>query len=135
MQLRTLYPEMRAVGVEAAVVMQSPPERMRGELTGRYAVPFPALSDPDRVGYAAYRLRRAAPAEVFAPRVFAAAGRTLFSGGHPVGRLSGDGWQMGGVFGISPDGLLVAARYPAHAGDSPSDAELLALARSAGGGA
>lgn len=134
MQLRTLYPNLKDLGVEAAVVMQSPPERMREELAGRYAVPYPALSDPERRAYAAYRLARATPAEVFAPRVIAAAGRTLLTGGHVVGRLSGDGWQMGGVFAVTPSGTLAAVRYPPDAGDNPDDAELLAMAKAAGGG-
>lgn len=76
------------------------------------------ISDPDRRLYRAFDLRRGGFQQLFGPAVIwrALAGGAFFRYG--VGRLVGDGMQLGGLF-LLDHGQIVAAQRNQHSGERP----------------
>lgn len=115
--------ELKAnVSADVAVVTMGGPETAR-QFCERQHLPFTCLSDPSRASYRAYGLRRGGLMDLFGPASLAAGLRAAVHG-HLVGVPVGDAYQLGGTFLISLDGTVRYARYPGHAGDHPSAAEL-----------
>jgi hypothetical protein len=93
------------------------------EFCQRQHLPFICLSDANRASYRAYGLRRGSLREVVGPAALAA-GLRAAARGHFASVPVDDVYQLGGTFLIDTGGVIRFARYPAHAGDHPSPAEL-----------
>jgi hypothetical protein len=76
------------------------------------------VSDPDRELYRAFDLRRGSPWQLFGLRVWWRGFVAGVLGGHGVGALAGDGFQMPGVF-LMRDGRIERAFRHQSAGDRP----------------
>lgn len=84
-----------------------------------------AVSDPEKLLYADFGLRRGSFAQLFGPRVLAAGLRALR---HGIGKPTGDPLMMSGWFLVERDGTLVWSHRHEHAGAERRWSEL-ALAR------
>lgn len=124
-RLRRLYPTLREKA-NVAVVVQSPPEQAREQMTGRYAAEFPVLSDPERHAYHAYGLGDLTLAQMLAPRVWAR-GLAATLAGHLPGKEEGDVRQKSGIVWIDTDGRVTARHDPTDASDFPTDDALVAM--------
>lgn len=84
---------------------------------------WPRVSDPDGRLYRSYRLPRGKFWELFGPAVWGRGFRAAVLRGHAVGRMVGDGFQLGGVF-LVRDGRVVAEYRQATSADRPDYCEL-----------
>lgn len=100
------------------IVLVVPHDSRRDErVRMRYGVnELPLIVDPDRVLYRALGLRRGTLAQLIGPRQWWSTIRYAIFGGHGVGLVSGDPFQLHGVFLIR-DGQLVKAERSRHASD------------------
>jgi len=74
-------------------------EEDAGEFFARFGLAdVPRISDPERSLYRAFGLGRGALSAVFGPRVWWRGFEAVILGGHRIGRLTGDGFQMPGAF-------------------------------------
>ncbi len=87
-----------------------------------------AVSDPDKVLYAAFGLQRGSGAQFLSPAVFGAGLRAVLKG-NGVGLPVGDVWQLSGEF-LVKGGRIAWAHRAAHTGDHPNldDVARIALA-------
>lgn len=85
------------------------------------------VSDPQRRLYYQFDLRQGTLWQLFGPRVWMRGAAALLRGGHTVGALDGDGFQMPGAFVVS-DGLILRAHRHIDAADRP---DYLSLVRGA----
>lgn len=118
-----------AAGVGVAVVGMSPTAqhlRAHGERRGLRTVAW--IADPDRKLYRALAVPRGTFPQLFGPRVMLGAARAML-GGHRLGALEGDGFQMPGAFVIH-QGRVVREYRHSTAADRP---DLAALACPVGG--
>lgn len=94
-------------GLAIAVVTMSSAEK-NGEMARASGLESASwVSDPERVAYRAFELGRGRFGQLFGPRVWWR-GFVATLGGHLVGRLDGDGFQMPGAF-VVEDGRVVRA--------------------------
>jgi peroxiredoxin len=85
----------------------------------RYGMPDALhISDPQCRLYDAFDLKRGTLGQLFGPKVFARGINAFLTGGHAVGKLQGDGFQMPGVFLMRGNAILAGFRH-AHAGERP----------------
>lgn len=84
------------------------------------------IADPQTELYAAFGLRKGSFWDLFSPVVWVRGAKAWF-GGHRVGKLTGDGFQMPGVFVIR-DGAVIAEYRHKNAADRP---DYVALAKGA----
>ena len=92
------------------------------------SVPFPFLSDPDRLLYRRFDLGRGSLRNLYGIgtlRLYA----SLIRRGRRLRRPTEDTRQLGGDFVIGPDGRLRAAFRPASPDDRPTIDELVAAVR------
>jgi len=68
------------------------------------------FSDPDRIAYRAFELRRGTLLQLFGPAVLLGGLRAALRG-HGIGRLAGDGFQMPGAFVISKGRIVRSFRH------------------------
>ncbi len=86
---------------------------------GEYALGDVArISDPERTLYRAFELRRGSFLQLFGPRVIVRGLAAAIRGGHGVGRVQGDPFQMPGAF-LVQNGRIVSAFRHAAASDRP----------------
>lgn len=124
------WDRLEAVGATAVAVVFDPPEALAQGILDGVEPPFPVLSDPDRVAYADWELRRLPWWRIYLdPRVIWAYLRFLLSGERfrPTGR---DPLQLGGDFVVGADGTLVYVR-PQTADNRPPVGELIRAAEEA----
>ncbi len=117
--------EIQAAGVREVVVFHSEPETMRpfqGDL------PFDVVADPSRALYHRFGVE-ASLRSVVDPRAWGAMVRGVFAS-HPSGAMTGEGGHLGMPADLlfDADGVVVAAKYGAHADDQWSVDEILAIA-------
>lgn len=74
------------------------------------------ISDPECVLYRSYGLQRGRFLQLFGPEVWWPGFRAAILGGHGVGKLGGDGFQLGGVFLVRDDRVIRAYRHKSSAG-------------------
>jgi len=100
------------------VVLVVPHDSRRDERVRiRYGVnELPLIVDPDRVLYRALGLRRGTLAQLLGPRQWWSTIRHAIFGGHGIGMISGDPFQLHGIFLIKA-GQLVKAERSRHASD------------------
>jgi len=116
---------LESEGVRLAVVHMGEPETGdTRDFFSRYGLDdIPRFSDPDRVLYRAFELRRGSAGQLFGWKVWRrGVGAALR--GHGIGPLQGDGFQMPGAFVIR-DGRIVDSYRHRSAADRP-DYEALA---------
>ncbi|WP_303674741.1 SelL-related redox protein [Vampirovibrio chlorellavorus] len=107
-QLARQQDALKTAGLRAAVVMMSAPEAME-TLWQRYGLQeiFP-ITDPDRRFYKAFGLSRANFQQVFGGSVWVRGFQAWTQGGHGIGPLDGDGFQLGGAFLIQAGQVIVS---------------------------
>lgn len=78
----------------------------------RYGLPDVArVSDPERVLYRAFELKRGSIAQVLGLSVIWRGIQAVLFEGHGLGRLVGDGWQMPGVFLVDKGQIVRSFRH------------------------
>lgn len=117
--------ELEAAGVTPAVLTMSSPADAAALLTRHGLADLPAYSDPHRTLYRALELGRGEAADLFKPSLWAKGLGPFLK--HGVGPMDGDGFQMGGAFLLSPDGVR-AAHVARDAADAPDLCRLAATA-------
>jgi hypothetical protein len=100
--------------VNICLVHQSSPERGE-EFLSSYFSPqvwsrISHLSDPDRRVYRAFSLPRYTWKELMAPALWMRGLRAAVLRGHGIGRLEGDGFQMGGAVMLKSQGSAKSAK-------------------------
>ncbi len=79
-------------------------------------------------GYRAFGLQHANAGQLFGPAVWLQGARVATGGsfkGAPLGKPVGDPFMLPGVFRIDSAGKILFAYYSKHAGDYPSERELV----------
>ncbi|HMB23900.1 MAG TPA: peroxiredoxin-like family protein [Anaerolineales bacterium] len=120
-QLVTAHPEIKAKGLELAVVTQGTPEQARAFCEAR-APGVQCLADPERKSYRAYGLERASLWQTFLSLdVWRSNWRLKRARGWnvempPSGQ---DAMQMAGTFVIAPNGHIRLPYYYDHIADHP----------------
>jgi peroxiredoxin len=131
-RLAKLHPEFDASQAQLAVITLGKPAETRAFCSIR-APGLACYADAGNGdGYRAYGLQRGKAAQLFGPAVWLEGARATVSGafsGAPLGKPVGDPFMMPGVFVIETDGRVAFAYYSKHAGDYPTDGEMLALAK------
>ncbi|MEM9703934.1 MAG: peroxiredoxin-like family protein, partial [Planctomycetota bacterium] len=116
--------ELEAAGVTPAVLTMSAPAA--AALMKQYDLDdLPVYSDPNRRLYRALGFGRGEAKELFGPTVCANGVKPFLQ--HGVGKMDGDGFQMGGAALLAADGVL-AKHAARHAADAPN---LVTLAQTA----
>lgn len=120
--------ELTAMGI--TVVLVTPHDSRREErLRQRYGVnEIPLIVDPDRVLYRSLGLRRGTIAQLIGPRQWIGTIRHALFGGHGMGVISGDPFQLHGIFLIR-DGQLIRAQRSRFASEL---FDLVAFCKAAG---
>lgn len=113
---------IEAEGTGIVLVHMAPDEMAEAFLKGYGLEGLPRVSDPEKVLYASFGLRRGSPLQLFGPKVWWR-GFVATLGGHKVGKLVGDGFQMPGVF-LVRDGKVDRAFRHETAGDRPDYLDL-----------
>jgi peroxiredoxin len=72
---------------------------------------LPRVSDPDRYVYRAFGLGRGDFLKLVGPKVILRSFQALLVGGHRIGRMTGDGFQMPGVFLLFHGEVLRSYRH------------------------
>jgi hypothetical protein len=117
--LSALRDSLTAAGVRLVLVHQGDDEagRRSAETSGLTWASW--LSDPERKLYRAFELRLGTLAQLFGPKVvWRAIGEQALLR-HGVGKLEGNGFQMGGAF-LVRDGQIVAGEAARTAADRPN---------------
>ena len=92
-------------------------------------IPQVMVSDPNKLLYEAFGLRRGSFGQVINPTLTRKSIK-LLKGGHRWGMLKGDPWMLAGVFRIEQDGEVSASHYATDISDNlsgPAIAQLLKL--------
>jgi len=82
----------------------------------------PRFSDPDRILYRAFDLKRGSLWQLLGPPVWWRGAKAFFSG-HGVGRLQGDGFQLPGTF-VVHHGQIVQAYRSKTSADRPDYSQM-----------
>jgi len=106
---------LESAGINLVLVHMNEPEFGRQFLSGYGLDDLPAISDPNRTLYRAFGLRRGDMRMLFGPKVWWRGFQAGILGGHGVGRLKGDGFQMPGVFLIFHGQILRSWRHQSAA--------------------
>jgi peroxiredoxin len=101
--------QLRVAQVSVVVVHMNESERFAEFARKRGIADLPALSDPHRRVYRAFKLSRGTLMQLFGPKVWFGALRAVRFG---VGLLEGDGLQMPGAFLIRDGRMVREFRHP-----------------------
>ena len=110
-------------GVQVVLVGMGTPAESNA-FAAKYDVPFAIVSDPGKMMYRTFDLKRMAPWGFLAPEVVLK-GVSAIARGHHMGLPQGDVRQLPGVFVINTAGEIVFSHYAADAADHPAVAEIL----------
>ena len=97
----------------------------------KYDLPYPIVSDPAKLMYRAFDLKRMAPWGFLAPEVVLK-GVSAMARGHHMGLPQGDVRQLPGVFVISTAGKIVFSHYATDPADHPAVAVILEALKETG---
>lgn len=122
-RLREILPEVRAMGVDVAVIGNGTPF-MAQAFVEDYAFDVPVFTNPERDVYQALGAKRPSWAFILNPRFYVNSLRVL-SKGHRQGKTQGDKAQLGGVFIVLPGGVMPYAHRSEIAGDIPGNDRVL----------
>jgi len=117
-------------GARVVLVGMGTPAESKAFAT-KYDVPYPIVSDPGKILYRAFGLKRMAPWEFLAPEVVLK-GISAMARGHLMGLPQGDVRQLPGLFVISTAGKIVFSHYAADPADHPTVAVILEAVKEAG---
>ncbi len=121
--LSTIKDRLREVGTRLVLVHMSS-ENEACEMLDSYGLPsVTAISDPDRVLYSAFALRRGTPAQLLGWSVWKRGWHAGVRDGHGIGWLRGDASQMPGAFVVA-GGRVVAQFIHETAADRPDYVDL-----------
>ncbi|MFH5804844.1 AhpC/TSA family protein [Alienimonas sp. DA493] len=114
---------IESAGVRPAILTMSDAETAAKRAARAGLDDLPRFSDPHRTVYRALGLGRGTARELFSPTVWAKGLAPFLK--HGLGRMDGDGFQMGGAFLLSENGVLTShvARNAADAPDLPALAQ------------
>lgn len=90
--------EIEKQGSRLVLVHMSEPDAGERFIAGYGLESVPRISDPDRTLYRAFGLTRGGLVNLFGPKVWWRGVEAGLFGGHGIGMLEGDGFQMPGVF-------------------------------------
>ena len=121
--MRDAHGELTERGYDVVAVGQGTGSRSAA-FQREHDLPFVVLGDPERVGYAAFGLKRGSALRMLNPSMVIA-GIKATLGGARQSATEGDPLQMPGTFLFDRDGIVRYAHPGAHAGDTPSTQELL----------
>lgn len=110
-------------GVQVVLVGMGTPAESNA-FAAKYDLPFPIVSDPSKMMYRTFDLKRMAPWGFLAPEVVLK-GVSAIARGHHMGLPQGDVRQLPGVFVINTAGEIVFSHYAADAADHPAVAVIL----------
>ncbi len=127
--MRRHYDQFRQAGADILAVSFAEGDQLRRYID-EMRLPFPAVSDPERKAYDAYRLRKGSPWAIFGPKTIWAYALLLARGRLPKG-VQGDPYQLGGDFVIDGQGLVRFAYRSLDPTDRPSIDTLLHAVRDA----
>ena len=126
-QLRHRYDDFREAGSEVTVVSFA-----EGKALEHYArdlrLPFPLLSDAERIAYEAYGLRKGGLWSIFGPKTVWEYVK-LMSRGRLFRGVQADPFQLGGDFVIDGKGIVRFAHRSEDPADRPSMDRLLESVR------
>lgn len=91
----------------------------------KFNIPFPLVSDPKRLLYKVFDLKRLSLLELVSPSV-ALKGLTAMTKGHTMGLPVGDVRQLPGVFIINTDGRIIYSYFAKDPSDHPPPETILA---------
>jgi len=118
-ELRKTLPTIEAKGITPVIVHMSSPEEGL-QFLANYGLPkLLHVSDPSCSLYRAYELDRGRFEQLLGPKVWWRGFRAAIVKGFGVGKLSGDGFQLGGAFLIQDDKILEAHRSDSAADSAP----------------
>ncbi len=121
--LSTINDRLREVGTRLVLVHMSS-EHEACDMFDSYGLPeVTAISDPDRVLYRAFALRRGTPAQLLGWSVWKRGWHAGVKEGHGIGWLRGDASQMPGAFVVA-SGRVVAQFIHETAADRPDYVDL-----------
>jgi peroxiredoxin len=104
-------------GVTVVLVFQGDSERIQSLLQKYSLSGVLLISDPERILYNAFELRRGSLSQLFGLKVWLRGFQAMLAG-HGVGALDGDGFQMPGAFVVKDKAIVRAFRHAA-ASDRP----------------
>jgi peroxiredoxin len=105
-----------------------------GDLMVKYQIQsVDRICDPDQNLYRAFGLKRGSWRQLFGPKVLLRGLKAGILGGHGIGRLSADSFQLPGTFFLNQAGILRRYRHRSAA-DRPDYAGLCSAADGCGGG-
>jgi hypothetical protein len=110
--------ELERLGVTPVLVHQGDDDKAATFLEAHHLDDLPRVRDLERRTYRAFELRRGGLNALFGPRVWWRGFVAGVLGGHGLGTLDGDGFQLGGAF-LVRDGRIVQAFRHRSAADRP----------------
>lgn len=116
--LASIDERLRATGSRLVLVHMSGEQEARALFDGYGLAGVTAVSDPDRVLYRAFALRRGSPTQLLGWSVWKRGWEAGVKQGHGIGWLRGDAAQMPGAFVVSR-GRVVAQFIHETAADRP----------------
>ncbi|MEM6672480.1 MAG: SelL-related redox protein [Planctomycetota bacterium] len=123
--LGTINDQLRAAGTRLVLVHMST-EDEACSMFGQYGLSeVTGISDPDRVLYRAFALRRGTPAQLLGWSIWKRGWEAGVKQGHGIGWLRGDAAQMPGAFVVS-QGQVVAQFIHETAADRPDYVDVAA---------
>jgi peroxiredoxin len=129
-QLRREKHRFAEAGVQVVLVGMGTPAESSA-FAAKYDVPFPIVSDPGKMMYRTFDLKRMAPWGFLAPEVVLK-GVSAMARGHHMGLPQGDVRQLPGVFVINTAGEIVFSHYAVDPADHPSVTVILEAVKAAG---
>jgi len=118
-ELHRIAPKLSAARILPVVVHMGTPDEGKSMLATHQLHSTLNISDPSCRLYRFYDLDRGRLSQLLGPSVWWAGFKAAILKGHGVGRLAGDGFQLGGAFLIRDDKLLEAHRSSNAADATP----------------
>ncbi len=89
-------------------------------------IPQPVISDPNKLLYEAFGLRRGSFSQIVSPTIMRK-GIGTFNKGNRPGMMKHDPWMLAGVFRVDPDGEVSFTHYSSDISDNMSGDEIARL--------
>ena len=118
--------ELRQFKTENIVLVCMGRVQETSDFKKKMEIPQTMISDPNKLLYEAFSLRRGSFGQVINPTLTRKSIK-LLKGGHKLGILKGDPWMLAGVFRIEPDGDVSYSHYATDVSDNLSGAAIAQL--------
>jgi len=126
-QLRQEKTSLDQAGINVVLVGMGTPVEAES-FRQQYNVPFPIISDPEKLLYRAYGLKRARFIQLFSPSLLGK-GLQAAGEGHMPGIPQGDPMQMPGTFVIDQEGRFLLRHFARDAADHLPVASIIKAVR------